>query len=291
MSREVQLSSGRVEYDDVGAGPVVVLIHGAHMNASVWGRVVDDLGSDYRCVVPTLPLGAHRLPMASDADLTPMGIAALLGELLDALDLNDVTLVGNDTGGALAQMLVTSAPRRIARLVLASCDAFDNFPPGLPGRVSALAGRMPGGMMMAAQAMRWGALARLPLTWGWMAKRPVPRALLDSWFEPLRTERAVRRDAGRFMRAVDRHELMAATEGLRSFDRPTLIAWASEDRVMPVDHAERLAELLRDARIVYVSDSYTLMPLDQPVQLAARIREFIMSTPAEVQPDVGVGAA
>ena len=210
MTREARLPGGAIEYRDTGAGPVVVLVHGAHMNASVWDQVAGDLQADHRCVVPTLPLGAHRRPMPAAADLSPAGVAALLGELLEALDLNEVTLVGNDTGGALAQLLVTQDPRRIARLVLASCDAFENFPPGLPGRVSALAARMPGGMAMAGQLMRWGVLARLPLTWGWMAKRPVPREMLDAWFTPLREQGEVRRDAARFMRAVDHRDLLSA---------------------------------------------------------------------------------
>lgn len=278
MTWEAGLSSGPIEYQDVGAGPVVVLVHGAHMNASVWDRVAGDLRADHRCVVPTLPLGGHRRPMSAAADLRPVGVAALLGELLEALDLDEVTLVGNDTGGALAQLLVAQSPRRIARLVLASCDAFENFPPGLPGRVSALAGRMPGGMAMAGQLMRWDVLARLPLTWGWMAKRPIPRELLDAWFTPLRAERGVRRDAARFMRAIDHRDLLAAADKLPSFDRPSLIVWAAEDRVMPPAHAQRLAERLPDARIAMVPDSYTLIPLDQPRRLAALVREFVKST-------------
>jgi pimeloyl-ACP methyl ester carboxylesterase len=278
MTREARLSSGPIEYQDVGAGPVVVLVHGAHMNASVWDRVADDLRTDHRCVVPTLPLGGHRRPMSAAADLRPVAVAALLGELLGALDLDEVTLVGNDTGGALAQLLVAQSPRRIARLVLASCDAFDNFPPGLPGRVSALAGRLPGGMAVAGQLMRWGVLARLPLTWGWMAKRPIPRELLDAWFTPLRAERGVRRDAARFMRAIDDRDLLAAADKLASFNRPTLIVWAAEDRVMPPEHAQRLADRLPDARIAMVPDSYTLIPLDQPRRLAALVREFVKST-------------
>lgn len=144
---------------------------------------------------------------------------------------------------------------------------------------------------MAAQSMRSSVLARLPSTWGWMAKRPIPRELLDSWFEPLRSSRAVRRDAGRFMPGVDRRVLGAASEELRSFDPPTLIAWASEDRVMPVNHAERLAELLPDPRVVYVSDSYPLMPFDQRLELAARIREFISSTPVVAQADLKADTA
>lgn len=278
VTREAQLSGGSIEYQDAGAGPVVVLVHGALMNASVWDRLAGDLRADHRCVVPTLPLGGHRRPMPATADLSPVGVAALLGELLEALDLDEVTLVGNDTGGALAQLLVAQNPRRIARLVLASCDAFDNFPPGLPGRVSALAGRMPGGMIMAGQLMRWNTLARLPMTWGWMAKRPIPHEMLDAWFTPLRAERSVRRDAARFMRCVDNRDLLAAAGKLPSFNRPALIVWATEDRVMPPEHAQRLAGRLPDARIAMVPDSYTLLPLDQPRRLAALVREFVKTT-------------
>ena len=274
-TREARLPGGTIEYQDAGAGPVVVLVHGAHTNASVWDQVAGDLRADHRCVVPTLPLGGHRLPVPAAADLSPPGVAGLLGELLEALDLDEVTLVGNDTGGALAQLLVTRDPSRIARLVLASCDAFENFPPGLPGRVSALAGRVPGGMAMAGQLMRWNVLARLPLTWGWMAKRPIPREMLDAWFAPLRAQRGVRRDAARFMRAVDRRDLLSAAGKLPSFSRPALIVWAAEDLVMPRGHAERLADLLPDARIVMVSDTYTLITLDQPLRLAALVREFV----------------
>jgi pimeloyl-ACP methyl ester carboxylesterase len=117
MTREARLPGGVIEYRDAGDGPVVVLVHGAHMNASVWDQVARDLQADHRCVVPTLPLGGHRRPMPAAADLSPVGVAALLGELLEALDLDEVTLVGNDTGGALAQLLVTRDPRRIATLV------------------------------------------------------------------------------------------------------------------------------------------------------------------------------
>ncbi|MGH8775780.1 MAG: alpha/beta fold hydrolase [Jiangellaceae bacterium] len=275
MTMQVELPGGTVEYQDVGTGPVVVLVHGAFMNATVWSGVVDKLKAHHRCVVPTLPMGGHRIPMAPDADQSPTGVAALLGQFLDALDLDDVTLVGNDTGGLLAQLLAAQNPRRMGRLVLASCEAFENVPPGLPGRVSTLAGRLPGGMWSAAQAMRWSALRRLPLTWGWMAKHPLPPELFDSWFEPLRTSKGVRRDAARFMRTVDRDDLFSAVEKLRSFDRPTLIVWAAEDRVMPVDHARRLADVLPKAEVAMVEDSYTLLPLDQPAQLAALVAEFI----------------
>src|SRR5438270_2548342 len=128
---QIELSAGTIDYHDTGAGPVIVALHGLLMDASLWDATVAGLSADHRCVVPTLPLGAHRRPMRAGADLSLRGIARLVGEFLDRLDLHDVTLVGNDTGGALVQLLIAEGAGRVARVVLVSCDAFDNFPPGL----------------------------------------------------------------------------------------------------------------------------------------------------------------
>lgn len=275
---EIRLSAGPIEYEDNGAGEVIVLLHGLHMSGSLWREVAPLLAVGHRCVVPTLPFGGHRTPMSADADLTPRAVAWLVGEFLQRLDLHDVTLVGNDTGGVIAQLLVTEDPRRVGRIVLASCEAFDNFPPGLPGKVSAVAARMPGGLYWAGQAMRWRPLTRLPLTWGWMSKRPIPRDLLDSWFGPLREQRAVRRDVVKFVRAVDKAELIETAEKLADFDRPALVAWAVEDKVMPPAHADQLAARLPSSRRVDIEDSFTLIPLDQPNLLADLIAAFIRDT-------------
>ena len=132
---QIELSAGTIDYEDTGGdGPTLVLLHGLLMDASLWDDVIDDLSVDHRCVAPTLPLGAHRHAMHADADLSLRGIARLVGELLERLDLRDVTLVGNDTGGALVQLLVCDGATRVSRIVLASSDAFDNFPPASPAR-------------------------------------------------------------------------------------------------------------------------------------------------------------
>jgi pimeloyl-ACP methyl ester carboxylesterase len=274
---DVELSAGRVEYEDTGGdGPVVVLVHGLAMAGSVWRHVVAQLRDNHRCVVPTLPLGAHRRPMRADADLSLRGHARLLAEFLERLDLRDVTLVQNDIGIAL--VLAVERPERVARLVLASCEAFDNYPPGLPGRTVALAAKVPGGLNALVQPLRFRPLRRLPLALGWMAKRPVPNDVTDAWLRPLLTERNVRRDLVKYVRAVEKREMIGATEQLRSFDRPALVIWAAEDRVMPPEHGRRLAELLPQGRLVEIADSYTLIPEDQPAELAVHVREFIRDT-------------
>jgi len=275
--QEIALSAGIIEYEDTeGLGPVVVLLHGLVMDGSLWRHVVGELRSDHRCVVPTLPLGSHRQPMRADADLSPHGIARLQAEFLEALDLHDVTLVGNDLG--TFQITAGWYPERIARLVLTSCEAFENFPPGLPGRAAEVGIKMPGGAFLMAQVLRLRALRRLPFTFGWMTKRPIPNEILDAWFRPLQTQPGVRRDLTKYVQTLDKGDMLVAAERLRSFDRPALVIWAKEDRIMPPSHGRRLAELLPHGRLIEIADSYTLIPEDQPGELARAIRQFVRDT-------------
>jgi pimeloyl-ACP methyl ester carboxylesterase len=275
----IELSAGRIDYLDTGGdGPVVVPVHGLIMDATVWGDVVADLQTDHRCVVPTLPLGAHRTPMRHDADLSLSGQARLLGELIERLDLHDVTLVANDWGGPL--VTAVEHPHLIDRLVLTPCEAFDNIPPGLPGKFAALSGRLPGGVFLAAQAMRVRPLRRMPNVLGRMVSDPIPHDLIDGWIVPLRTDRGVRRDLARYIRTTDSACLDAIVDDLARLEVPVLVAWTTDDLVMPAEHGPRLADLVPHGRYVEIADSRTLVPLDQPKVLAGLLREFIRDTPA-----------
>lgn len=166
----------------------MVLLHGVAMDGSLWRNVVAPLRSDFRCVVPTLPLGGHRRPMKPDADLSIAGVARLVAEFLDRLDLRDVTLVMSDWGGAQA-LVSEGRDERIGRLVITSCEAFDNFPPGVPGSNLFTSAKLPGGINFAFKLLKWKPMRRLPMTWGWMSKRPVPHEVMNGWFEPLWTSR------------------------------------------------------------------------------------------------------
>ncbi|GHG08292.1 MULTISPECIES: alpha/beta fold hydrolase [Amycolatopsis] len=272
---QVALSAGTVEYTDTGgAGPAVVFVHGLLMDGSLWDGPVAALDG-LRCVVPTLPLGAHRHPMRDGADLSMRGLARLLAEFLEQLDLRDVTLVGVDTGGALVQLLMAEDAPRVGRVVLASCDAFDNFPPGLTGRTLFLAGKLPPRLFGAfVQQLRLRAVRRLPIAFGWLTKRG--DAATARWLRPLLSQAGVRRDTVRVLRAAAAAPdiLREAAERLPGFDRPALVVWATEDRVMPLEHGRRLAALLPKGQLVEVADSYTLLPLDQPAEFARLVREF-----------------
>jgi pimeloyl-ACP methyl ester carboxylesterase len=274
MTSQIDLSAGTIEYEDTGGdGRAVVMLHGLMMDASLWDDVIAALQSDYRCVAPTLPLGAHRHGMHDDADLSLRGIAKVVAELLDRLDLHDVTLVGTDTGGALIQLLIGDGAARVGRVVLASSDAFDNFPPGLTGKALVLSGKLPPPMFgLFMQQMRLRLLRRLPIAFGWLTMRGDPATA--RWVKPVLKQAEIRRDTVRVLRAIaaERNLMLEAAEQLPSFHRPALVVWATQDRVMPPEHGRRLADLFPQGRLVEIPDSYTLIPLDQPARLAEAMR-------------------
>ena len=276
IDREISVDGVPLRFGESGPsdGPAVVFVHGALVNAQLWRSVVPPLAAaGLRCFAVDWPLGSHTTPVG-DADLTPPAVAALIAGFLDALDLRDVTIVANDTGGALTQLVMTSRAERIGRVVLTNCDCFERFFPPLFAPLLALA-RVPGAMWLVAQLMRPRFGQRLPIAFGWLAKRPVEPAAMHSYLAPMRRDRAVRRDAARLLRGVDKRYTLAAADELPGFDRPVLLAWADEDRVFPIRYAERLAAVLPHATLVRVPDSYTFVPEDRPDDLVRLVVEFV----------------
>jgi pimeloyl-ACP methyl ester carboxylesterase len=271
---EVDVPGAKLRYHETGSGPPLVFVHGLLANPNLWRKVIGRLSKDYRCVALELPLGAHAIP-APDADLTPPGLANLIADAIERLDLDDVTLVGNDTGGALCQLVVTQRRDRIERLVLTSCDAFENFPPPLFKWVL-MPGQLPGpGVPLLFAPLRLRPLRRLPIAFGWLTKRPIDSEQAeDSYVYPALTDSAIRRDLRRVLKGVDPKHTLDAAEKLHRFDRPTLIAWSADDRVFPPAHGERLAALFPNARLEWVEDSYSFSPEDNPERLAELVGAF-----------------
>jgi pimeloyl-ACP methyl ester carboxylesterase len=275
-SGDVVVDGTTLRYHESGPadGPVVVFIHGLLVNAQLWRQVVAPLArAGLRCVAVDLPLGSHDIP-APQADLTPPGLAALIAGFLDTLDLRDVTLVANDTGGALTQLVMTTRPERIQRVVLTNCDCFERFFPPLFAPLVAAA-RVPGAIWLLVQLMRPPFTWRLPIAFGWLSKRPIDKATMRNYLRPVQKKHAIRRDVARVLRGVNRRHTLAAAELLPAFDKPVLLVWATEDRVFPLAYGERLAALLPDAQLVPVADSYTFVPEDQPQALVDAVLRFV----------------
>lgn len=280
----VELSAGPIDYVSHGdRGPVLVFGHGPPMDHRAWQRL-HELLPGYRCVFPTLPMGGHRQPMRPDADLTQAGMARLLAEFIERLELDDVTVVLNDWGGG--QFMITEGVAdRVARFVLASCEAFDNFPPG-PAQALARAGRVPGVFRLLLQLFRLRTFRQMRGGYGGMSVRGIPDDLLVDWFRPALENPAICRDFARFaIGAPDRATLLGQFEAMRAFDRPVLVAWAADDRMMPADHGPRLADLYPQGRLEVLQDCSTLVAFDQPERFAELVTDFLTETGAPPQPE------
>jgi pimeloyl-ACP methyl ester carboxylesterase len=275
----VQLPQGPIRYRDTGEGEPILFVHGALVDGQLWSKVTPRLEGEFRCIVPDLPLGAHRTPMQPDADLTPPGLARLIDGFAETIGLGPVTLVGNDTGGALSQLVATNHAERVSRLVLTNCDSHDRFPPP-PFHLFKYVALVPGGLWAMGQPFRSRAVGRLGI--GTLANEPIPDDILDAWARPSLEDSGVRRDLGKLLKSLSPTYTLEAAERLRSFDRPALLAWAPKDPFFKLSYAERFVREMPDCRLELVEGSRTFVPWDRPERLAELVAGFVR-TPAAAE--------
>jgi pimeloyl-ACP methyl ester carboxylesterase len=271
--RTVHVPAGTIEYRERGSGPAVVFAHGAAVNGDLWRRVAPELHG-HRTIVPDLPLGGHSLALRPGADLSLFGAAGVLGSLIDELRLGGATLVANDTGGALAQALVSRSPERIGRLVLTSCDAFENYPPKAVAYLKQTV-RVAPALWLLTQAMGLRAAQRLPIAYGWATHEPVEPRIMRSYLAGLRGDAGVRRDFASLLRQADRRHMLEASTGVGAFEGPALVVWGGDDRFFPREHGKLLAEALPHGRFEVVERSRTFIPEDRPEPLVELLKEFL----------------
>jgi pimeloyl-ACP methyl ester carboxylesterase len=270
----IDLPSGRISYRERGSGRPVVFVHGLLVNGDLWRGVVPALAeAGFRCITPDWPLGSHQIPMNDSADLTPPGIAAAVASFLEALELDDVVLVANDTGGAITQVAITQHPKRVGAVVLTNCDAFERFFPPMFGYLKALP-RIPGALALMAQSMRLRFVRQMPNAFGLLTHRPIPDDVMASYVAPVR-QPAIRRDVAKVLRGVDKRHTLEAAQALGQFTKPVLLAWGVDDKCFRLDEARRLADVLPDAKVVPIDGSRTFVSEDQPDVLAGLMVDFL----------------
>ena len=275
----IQLQQGTIHYEEAGPsdGRPVVFVHGYLMGGDLWAVLGAKLGArGLRAIMPTWPLGAHPQPMNDGADVTPRGVAATIAAFLEALDLDDVVLVGNDTGGALCQVVAVDHPQRLGALVLTNCDLYENFPPS-PFKTLVAAAKVPGGLKAALQPMRMAAGRRSPLGYGMLSHGDVDH-LAREWVKPVFEQPAVLGDLRRFTVALDNEVTLDAARRLPASGKPLLLAWAPDDKLFPLELAQRLAAEVPGARVETIERSRAFSMVDQPDRLAALIEEFSVSS-------------
>jgi pimeloyl-ACP methyl ester carboxylesterase len=271
---EIDLPQGIVRVRDDGAGPAIVFVHGLLVDGELWRDTAAALAPGHRCIVPDLPLGAHRHAMRAGADPSPRGVARLVGDLIERLDLEDVTLVGNDTGGAICQFLVDTRPERVARLVLTNCDGFEQFPPK-PFGAFVKAAHVPGTLRAAMLPARSAAVRRSVLGFGGLTSRGLPDEMTGAWVDAFLADAGVRRDTERFLRAIDPGEMLDVASRLRGFPGPVLLAWGAQDPLFGPALGLRLRDAFADARLEELPDARAFVPWDEPARLAELVAAFV----------------
>lgn len=270
---EIRLEQGVIRYRDIGSGPAIVFVHGLLVNGDLWRGLVPILSKTHRCLIPDWPLGSHSVPMNAATNLSPPGMARMIADFMTVLGLEDVTLVGNDSGGALCQLVVTTYPERVGRLVLTNCDAFENFLPPM-FRYLQYGSHLPGFFEVMARVVQLRALHRLPFTFGWLSKRPIDPQVISGYLRPALENSLIRRDLRGFLKGISNRYTLEAAQHFASFRKPVLVIWASEDRLFPLEHGRRLSGLFPNARLEQVEDALTFISEDQPLHLAMRIEAF-----------------
>jgi len=273
--KEAPLPAGRIRYREAGTGRPIVFVHGYLVDRRLWSGVVDRLSNRFRCLAPDWPLGAQQVAMNADADLSPPALARLIADFLDELELEDATIVGNDSGGAISQILVASHPQRIGRLALTNCDTHENFPPGIFKAMPPLA-KLPGGMLALSAPFRVPVIARG--AFAPFARTKIPSELVASWMRPATSDKAIMRDLQKVTAGMNKRHTLAAAEKLQTSDIPLRLLWAPGDKYFPIKYAERLAGEVPNSQLVQIENAKTFVPLDQPQRVAEEIAAFVQSS-------------
>jgi pimeloyl-ACP methyl ester carboxylesterase len=280
LMKEITLPQGTIRYRDEGKGPVLLFVHGILVAGDIWDEVVPELSTMYRCITPDWPLGSHAVPMNEDADLTPDGIAKIVSAFVDALDLRGVTIVGNDSGGAITQLVVArhNQKGRITRVVLTPCDAFEVFPPKLFAYLGLLS-HVPAAAWILAKAMHaLPVIGRLPIAYGLGTKRRFDVRRIERWIAPAAASAGIRRDLVKFVRGVSPKVTLEVAKELPRVTLPVLLAWTPDETNFVLSLGERLADTLPDAELVHIRDALVFVMLDRPRELADVMREFLART-------------
>jgi len=262
MDKSVDLQQGTIHYRDEGKGEPIVFVHGLLVDGRLWKDVTPALAADFRCIVPDWPLGSHRTALAAGADRSPRGIANLIADFIERLDLDRVTIVANDTGGAISQILASERPERLAGLVLTNCDILENFLPPIFRPLQWMA-HVPGAYWLIARTMKSARLRRSNLGFGMLSHATIPDELTAQWGAPL-MQAAIRADVVTTLKAIDKRDTIAAAEALSARPVPLLLAWAPDDRAFPLG-----------AQLEEIPRSRAFVPIDQPKRLAELVDGFV----------------
>ena len=269
----VQTASGRIGYTEQGTRPVALFVHGVLLNGHLWRHQLEDLADIRRCIAVDL-LAHGDTEIAPDQDVSVTANAKMLKEFLDALSIDQVDLVGNDSGGGIAQIFAALNPERVRSLTLTDCDTHDNWPPEAfkPFLTMAAAGGLRGTLdaMLSDKS-----IYRSPQALGPAYEHPerVSDDSIERYLRPLvRTEQRTR-DLQRFLAAFDNRHTLAIEARLKTLKAPTLIVWGTDDVYFDVKWSHWLADNIPGTRRrVELKDARVFFPEERPAEFNQELR-------------------
>src|SRR5712672_279353 len=280
ITRSIETPSGRVSYTEAGSGPVALFVHGVVLNKHLWRHQLAGLSDIRRCIA--IDILAHGdTEIAPDQDVSVTANAAMLREVLDAISIDQVDLIGNDSGGGIAQIFAALNPERVRTLTLTDCDTHDNWPPEpfKPFLEMAAAGGLSG--TLEAMLSDKG-VYRSPQALGPAYEHPeqVSDDSIETYLRPLvRTEQRTR-DLQRFLAAFDNRHTLAVEERLKALNAPTLIVWGTDDVYFDVKWSRWLAETIPDARRVELEGARLFFPEERAAEFNRELRaHWLMAQP------------
>ena len=280
----VQTPSGRISYTEQGAGPVALFVHGVLLNGHLWRHQLADLSDIRRCIAVDL-LAHGDTETGPDQDVSVTANAKMIEEFLDALRIKRVDLVGNDSGGGIAQIFAATHPERIRSLTLTDCDAHDNWPPDAfkPFLAMAAAGGLRGTLeaMLADKSIYRSEQALGP---AYQHPERVSDDSIETYLRPLiRTEQRTR-DLQRFLAAFDNRHTTAVEDRLKALDAPTLIVWGTDDVYFDVKWSQWLADNIPGTRRrIELQNARVFFPEERCTEFNRELRAHWQSAQREAQ--------
>ncbi len=271
---KIEIEGNTIDYKEVGTGYPLLFIHGAFSSGKTWRKVVPELSAHFRCIIPEWPFGGHKTPIQHEMDFTPSGIAELISKVLDSLNLTQVMIVANDTGGAYAQVFTAKYSQKVSSLVLTNCEGFEIFPPKKFQSLKTMV-KVPGYLRGMARLFRFTSFLKLNITFGLLSNSLKKEEIYEFYVKEFSENKLIQNDFRQLAAGWDPKYTIEAAKKLSSFEQPVLILWGTEDKLLfPVELGKRLKALFQNGTFVEIPDSMTYVQEDNPKELARNIIRF-----------------
>jgi len=271
----VQTASGRISYVEQGSGPVALFVHGVLLNGYLWRHQLGEL-SDIRRVIAVDLLAHGDTEITADQDVSVTANAKMLSEFLEALGIDKVDIVGNDSGGGISQIFSALYPEKVRSLTLTNCDTHDNWPPEAFKPFVAMVAA--GGLRGTLEAMLSNKdVYRSPGALGPAYEHPekVTDETIETYMRPFVASEQRTRDLERFVLAFDNKHTVSIEPKLKTLKAPTLIVWGTDDVYFDVKWSHWLSETIPGTvRRVEFEGARIFFPEERPQDFCNELRAF-----------------